>query len=558
MILLFSLALLFLFISTSIGWVSKKMIGKDNFQFHLLQSLLTGTAALTVYLNVLSIFLPTNYLLLIPVFIASVVIALKTSFIREFRDSAKSNLALLFAKQNWVITSLFLVVLILFTLVPPYNADSSGYHFLSILWIEKFKAVPGLANLFPQYGYNSSFFVLSAAFSFTDVFHQSVYPVNSVLIISFFLWMLKKSYGYSDVRKFLIWCMLIVFLRQFPINLASPSADALSSMIVFYILFRLLEAQPDNWDLKEWSLLLLLSFFSVIVKLSTLPLLLVAFVPFIISKKDKTIFLLYLKLLPVVLLIVLPWLIRNIILSGYLIFPYPAINIFTFDWKVPVDIAIGERLHIAHAPRMVSEDWRYVDTLSIFSWFPKWLVNFWKDDHFNCLLTIAGLVSPVLLLIKIARTRQYFIPWIISYTGVWFWMITSPDIRFGYHYLLPALLFPLFSVSDNFTFTERSFLKVSMATAVCMICLYHTYHAVTRLRPYMLSQYFYRPLRSPEYFENNDLSSFKYVMLNGSIRLYIPDSSHNSINAPLPVCFPYRKEIKMRGNKLEDGFKTQP
>jgi L-asparaginase II len=34
--------------------------------------------------------------------------------------------------------------------------------------------------------------------------------------------------------------------------------------------------------------------------------------------------------------ILLPWLIRNIILSGYLIFPFEKIDIFAFDWKIPL------------------------------------------------------------------------------------------------------------------------------------------------------------------------------------------------------------------------------
>jgi hypothetical protein len=559
MLILFALGFLFLTVTICTGYYISKFLGaKAGYQFGLFEVFLCGVAGLTVYLNTASIFLPTNYFLLLPAVVLSFYLFRQKEFRQRLSSTIAANRRLLFVKQNSVITCSILLVVLLFTFVPPYNTDSSGYHFLSILWNEKFKAVPGLANLFPQYGYNSSFLVLSAAFSFTDVFKQSIYPINFVLTTLFFLWLLKKSFLYNYTTKLLLWLLLIVLLRQFPINLASPSADALTSILVFYILFNVYEKVGSQWNEADWKVLILLSIFSVIIKLSTLPLLLIVFVPLLTFKKNwKDVLILYAKLFPLALLIIIPWLVRNIILSGYLVFPFPAVDVFSFDWKVPTNTVIAERQHIAHAPRMISENYKYVEGLNFLQWFPRWLPNLWRDNHFNFILVLVGLFSPVIALHRKNKSIKsfQFLAWLIAYVGVWFWLITSPDIRFGYHYLLPCILLPLLSYAKNFSYQPYTQL---LPYAICLICFYYDFTAIKKLQPYSFSQYIVRPLKSPEYYKRNDLNSFQYVMLSNRVKLYIQDSTHHSINAPLPSCYPYNPGIRMRGNKLEDGFKTLP
>ena len=282
MLLIFITGLLFFFIATNTGYFFTSLFQKNEFgNGGFLKTFLFGILTVTVYLNILSIFIKTDFWLLIPLFVFSFVLFLKPGFRLWLRQMLKQNLQVLFCKKYAFLTLGFLLVILLFTIVPPYNTDSSGYHFLSILWNEKYAVIPGLANLFPQFGYNSSFFVLSAAFSFTEVFHQSTYSINVVLTVLFFCWILKKSYNYNDARTFVLWLMLLVFLRQFPINLASPSADSLASILVFYLLFSVFEMNIQKAGLQEWKSLLLLGAFAVIIKLSTVPLLLVALLPFI-------------------------------------------------------------------------------------------------------------------------------------------------------------------------------------------------------------------------------------------------------------------------------------
>jgi hypothetical protein len=187
------------------------------------------------------------------------------------------------------------------------------------------------------------------------------------------------------------------------------------------------------------------------------------------------------------------------------------------------------------------------------------LPNLWRDNHFNFILVLVGLFSPVIALYVHRKNKSIksfqFLTWLIAYVGVWFWLITSPDIRFGYHYLLPSILLPLLSYAKNFSYQRYTQL---LPYAICLICFYYDFTAIKKLQPYSFSQYVVRPLRSPEYYKRNDLNTFQYVMLNNGVKLYIQDSTHHSINAPLPSCYPYNPALRMRGNKLQDGFKTLP
>ena len=101
-------------------------------------------------------------------------------------------------------------------------------------------------------------------------------------------------------------------------------------------------------------------------------------------------------------------------------------------------------------------------------------------------------------------------------------------------------------------------LNYSVAVVICCIYISKT---IMMLSSYSVSSYLIKPLMQVDYFKRNDLKSFPKIALTNGVVLYIDDETHNCINAPLP-CFPRHfqsilpAQIKMRGNKIEDGFKT--
>jgi hypothetical protein len=257
-----------------------------------------------------------------------------------------------------------------------------------------------------------------------------------------------------------------------------------------------------------------------------------------------------------------PWLIRNILLSGYLVFPLSSTGFFNVNWKVPFDIALAEQQHISHAPKMVSQDFSYVDTLSVFQWFPIWIMMIWNGNLFNSLLVTIGLISPALAWLIFRGKSSYkclhVFKYVIAYSGVIFWMIGSPDVRFGYTFLTLSISIPLIAIAERKQ-QHLSFKRSNLVFGafVFFYCTYYSTTAIRMLKPYSIGEYLVRPLRDTVYFIQNDMATFKYVQLNNTTILYIHDSAHHSINAPLPSCAPYRQGIKLRGNSLQDGFKIE-
>jgi hypothetical protein len=261
--------------------------------------------------------------------------------------------------------------------------------------------------------------------------------------------------------------------------------------------------------------------------------------------------------------IIAPWLLRNVLLSGYLIFPLSSTGFFDVDWKVPYDIALAEQQHISHAPRMISQNFAFVDTLAFYEWFPEWIRNVWKGNLFNSVLVTLGLLSPLVawsaFRMKGLKARLYVAKYLIAYTGVIFWMLGSPDVRFGYSFLVLCIFLPLMFLAEksSFHFITKK-IHIAFTTIVFIYCIYFAAIAVKMLRLNNIADFAVKPLRDPVYFRENDLASFKFVMLSDSVKLYIHDSAHHSINAPLPSCAPYREGIKLRGRTLQEGFKTIP
>ena len=91
------------------------------------------------------------------------------------------------------------------------------------------------------------------------------------------------------------------------------------------------------------ELLVGLIFWSLTVKLSALPMLIFIFLIVFQSKKRVELIKFGIVLS---FLLILPWMIRNLILSGYPLFPSTAFSWINFDWKMPIDQVKEEQIAI--------------------------------------------------------------------------------------------------------------------------------------------------------------------------------------------------------------------
>jgi len=138
--------------------------------------------------------------------------------------------------------------------------------------------------------------------------------------------------------------------------------------------------------------------------------------------------------------VLFPFLARNVILSGYLLYPFPSIDLFPVDWKIPLERAIGERMSIQAWGRFPRLEAARVLAMPFGEWFPKWL----DEQTLNRRLIFdAALLSPLAVLPGLAIARRFWLGWLVFYAGTLFWLFSAPDFRFGYGFLIGTIAMAL-------------------------------------------------------------------------------------------------------------------
>lgn len=254
--------------------------------------------------------------------------------------------------------------------------DSDLYHAQSIHWIETYGAVKGLANLHNRLGYNSAAFALTALYSFSFT-NQSYHAVQGFCYFLLLLVSLQGLFGKDRARMPLpyrfLYLAALFYLATVSNEIVSPASDCFMVLLAFLILLFFLQEGIRAKDVEALAGRICILFpgivFLVTVKLSAAGLLLIGLLPLVYCirhRKGKQILACFL----VSLLTSAPFLIRNIILTGYLFYPVPSLDLFSVAWKVPTGQAAYDALEIrAYTDRSFTENW------DVFGKAPGWLLR---------------------------------------------------------------------------------------------------------------------------------------------------------------------------------------
>jgi hypothetical protein len=582
MLLLLAGSLLLLFITLSLGIFTRHLLEKifhTAIQSDLLGIFLLGLIASTFYFNILSFWCPVNYLSLIPLTALSLLIALfLRKKVREIFRSVGNSLKFVFSAPCLLISLCMAVILFFYWIIPPGNPDSYLYHFHSILWYEKYKVVPGLAKLQGRFAFNPASFIIQAAYSFTDPAGQALYPLNGVLAGLFFMWLLLGLFQTRKSPTSLVYAILIFALyKPLLINISSPSSDTLVAVCLCYALMCLFRTLlTGEVRLSQTLVPCLIILYSLIAKLSAFPILLVLpYVFYLLPKKEKTIPLL-LKIAAIVVLLYLPWLERNYILSGYLIYPFPSLDLFHPDWKAPLNILKLEIYCINVIPKIEGSRVPLSAPLPLSQWFIPWFTTFFrKGTPFDPVFFMVSILSPLYWIPVYVRTKrietQLFVLWLIVYTGVWIWFLTSPVLRFGAVPLTLSIVFPAFIFFSRPPLKKPAHQEGLLARLPQLSGAYHLLlqlffacaviyfitsgYAKPTTYKFTLGDCWLYPLKAAN-LNAKEKAGFPYKLLRSGIRLYLPDSAHNSMNSALPCMEDQYGEIEMRGNTIAQGFRN--
>ena len=140
-------------------------------------------------------------------------------------------------------------------------------------------------------------------------------------------------------------------------------------------------------------------------------------------------------------LILTPWMIRNVIISGYIIYPSTSTAV-PVDWKMPESLVRDDEHRI--------RAWGFYERGSANEVMEKPFLDRIKFWFFNLtinqkMMVVVSLFSPIVLTIillfsflknELKFSKDIFISILGFFAGFLFWIFVSPNLRFGYVYLL--------------------------------------------------------------------------------------------------------------------------
>lgn len=436
------------------------------------------------------------------------------------------------------------------------DVDTGLYHAQTIQWIENYAVVPGLGNLHGRLAFNSSLYLLSAVTALSFLRVGTFYPVN---IFIFLMGCLFFTYKAADFRTKKTAsnasALLLLFFTVFYLigAVGSPVTDIPCSLLVWVIFLLFLEkfetGTLEIWDLRSW-VIVLLAVWMFTIKISVVPVLLIPLYLCIRSFKSQYTVVIKAALIGIVLL--LPWIVRNVILSGYLVYPVPFLAIPGLDWKVPVSVAQNEQEWILSWARVAKEPKAIVLAMPFETWAAKWIEN---QEQFNLVMLLSAVLGSFFRLsFHVFRLLQnkltsyqhafYGAVYVVLLIAVSYWFFLAPDFRFGLGFIVMGFAIPF--VQNFQRIAHSAFFSILVSTATLMIAL--LFMVLLLKTPDIISCVWF-PKRPVE-------AQVEMVKIDHGVTLYYPVKSDKCWEHALP-CTPHIVDnLQLRGTDLQDGFRV--
>lgn len=466
----------------------------------------------------------------------------------------------------WKLVMAFSVVLWCFCTSRGYmHYDSDLYHAQSIRWIEEYGIVKGLGNLHVRFAYNSSFFALSALYSMKFLTGRSLHTVNGFIALLLWTQVLlvfeidKKKHKKTLVTDFAR-LGAFYYLTVIYSDIVSPASDYAIMCVVFFIIIRWLELLENAEErAAPYALLCVSGVYAVTLKLTAGLLLLLSVKPVLMYVREKKWRDIGFCLVTGAVTIA-PWLIRTVVLSGYLLYPFPALDLFSVDWKMNAAAAALDAAEIKTWGRGLEN--AALVHLPVPEWFGGWFQG--SLPTIGKLLVIADIICILVFLVlvikvvlyknstsKMQKEQLFVLGTVLASYG--FWQLSAPLLRYGYAYVLLVACITVGILCDIFIKSFDKWQKKDMIRRIAFIGtgLLWAFLAVKMIS---LARYCYEKADKPAYVWQQDYGRYalECYMVDG-VMFYYPVEGDRTGYAYFPSV-PAQNPIVLRGEALEDGF----
>jgi hypothetical protein len=446
--------------------------------------------------------------------------------------------------------------------------DTGFYGAMVVRWIETYPVVPGLTNLFGRLGFNSSVFLCVTALGqgiWRDLAHHLfvellLAALFASIIPAWFRLFRERAALASDWFPALLLVPATFWATNGEIvgtNTDLPASMGCLAAAVF--LFRALDGDPrESGEIENCSASLvaamLLFSLAVTFKLSSAVFAftgwMVAFLRlWSLSRGWERRKFLIGAATALSAAIVLPWILRSIVLSGYPLYPSTLFPV-PVEWKVPFQDASLEGAWV--------RSWARIPHASLsetqgFHWIGAWFRPFSRNREgflIPLMISIAGFAATAYSRItrkigKFSRGKLVLLP---AGIGLVSWFFTAPALRFGEAFIWTAAA-TLGSLGANAVWdaARPNYRRMVLAFLLLITawCIYPRTLWPIRYRPLLAVHGF---LRLPE----GDTVSRK---TSSGLTVYMPAEGNQCWDTPLP-CSPYfRRSLRLRNpESLKNGF----
>jgi hypothetical protein len=457
----------------------------------------------------------------------------------------------------------------------PLLDDSGIYHFSSIRWANDLPLPPGLGNLHGHLAFNQSYFLFVA---FLNNFPSDGYGhnfANSLLFAAAMVTIFFKRETFSkrasvnleqDTRSYiqvllrLLMPITLFFLatcnRSNPPLISSPSPDAAVFILEIVLTAFLLEllAGPDDPEVDLSRQLIVVTCLAVVLitlKLSSVGFVaatLVFAVSLAIRRRGASRSAKGLPLLIFTSTLMMIWVIRGVIASGYLIYPLGGTGL-PVDWKVPAHLVRDEHLAIwAWARLPVYQSWRIIGS---WDWIPQWLLR--MADRPDVVAPLGLMfISVFCWLVLNARTfrridsslRSLSILLGSGLVSLVFWFWNAPDPRF----LGVSLWLVVLWIAGTMVHLSAPEKRLNLSRAI--ICSFWIIVFLAFIRNGLALT----TSTGGRLAQAIPMSNLVVRDTRSGLVVYTPLPGSYCWNGPLPCTPFFRPQLKLRGNSVAQGF----
>lgn len=479
-------------------------------------------------------------------------------------------------------TALSLIVLWIadFAILSPMIYDGGLYHLPSVNWLKSYPIIPGLGNLFYPFAFNHSSFLYAAILDFGPWIHKSQHLANglilSVLIIQIFLSGTTFFRQHNKISLYHIFYILFlgpILILTVTLFISNPSPDMpiyILGILVSAKLLAFLEEQNCIERENEYSIFFIvtLAALGMTIKLSFAALGVFSLILFFIfclmknikekeKNRIKKMLFIYVFCLGIALI---PWMIRGIILSGYIAYP-SAIGAFPVDWRIPYTEVAGKLSWLRWWTRTMGEQ---LDIGSgNWNWILPWIKEMFKTKHeyFTIHITIPLFLIFInsILIFFSKYLKKYSVHnmkkniWLIlvpSACSILFWFFTAPGPRYVGACFWILGVGTTIIVIDKFNVLKSRYFRTFLISFSIILCIGF----------FFLKNF--DKIDIPE--ENNGFWKTPSVELkifetNSGLNVFVPEKGDQCWDAPLPCSPMPNADLRLRREgEMRYGFKIYP